>query len=156
VFEQRNAAIGLPINNDFARRLVLAQGAEQRRSRTDQVRGLVIAGKSCQVPPPQPIFPQRQYRSRKTATFSKQGRFNGARASEGRKTGLSHTLFLVHCSAFRLRFRYSNLFRISIFEIWIFTKGLAMSADKTTQALIDALKQAMAQPGEHRLYKSGK
>jgi len=31
-----------------------------------------------------------------------------------------------------------------------------MSADKTTQALIDALKQAMAQPGEHRLYKSGK
>src|SRR6516164_6948424 len=36
------------------------------------------------------------------------------------------------------------------------TKGLAMSADKTTQTLIDALKQGMAEPGEHRLYKSGK
>ena len=31
-----------------------------------------------------------------------------------------------------------------------------MSADKTTQTLIDALKQGMAEPGEHRLYKSGK
>jgi hypothetical protein len=31
-----------------------------------------------------------------------------------------------------------------------------MSADKTTLAVIEALKQGMAQPGEHRLYKSGK
>ena len=31
-----------------------------------------------------------------------------------------------------------------------------MSADKTTQAVIEALKQGMAQPGEHRLYKIGK
>lgn len=31
-----------------------------------------------------------------------------------------------------------------------------MSADKSTQAVIDALKQGMAEPGEHRLYKSGK
>lgn len=31
-----------------------------------------------------------------------------------------------------------------------------MSADKTTPAVIEALKQGMAQPGEHRLYKSGK
>jgi hypothetical protein len=31
-----------------------------------------------------------------------------------------------------------------------------MSEDKTSQAVIEALKQGMAQPGEHRLYKSGK
>jgi hypothetical protein len=31
-----------------------------------------------------------------------------------------------------------------------------MSADKTTQTLIEALKQGMAEPGEHRLYRSGK
>ncbi len=31
-----------------------------------------------------------------------------------------------------------------------------MKADKTTQMVIEALKQGMAKPGEHRLYKSGK
>jgi hypothetical protein len=31
-----------------------------------------------------------------------------------------------------------------------------MTKDKATEALIDALKEALARPGEHRLYKSGK
>jgi hypothetical protein len=35
-------------------------------------------------------------------------------------------------------------------------KGSDVAADKVTEALIEALHQALADPGEHRLYKSGK
>src|SRR5262249_23202238 len=38
----------------------------------------------------------------------------------------------------------------------VLSQGCAVATDRFTETLLDALKQALAVPGEHRLYRSGK